>query len=203
MDKELLLFLEIHKIDLNDVQDAKGLPIYQIKDEMKSNDKLFAYNTTPCEKGGHTLRDRSGHCIVCNTANIAFMKRSRQTGYIYIAGSLLRNYIKVGMTTTGINDRISRMNSRRVGNTNDWVVLKTIKCDFANMIEFGIQNKLSRYSVNGENSTEIFRCSYNKANEIAETFFEENNIVKKEQKIHVVSLGRYNEFRNLINPNHQ
>ncbi|MDM1550918.1 GIY-YIG nuclease family protein [Empedobacter falsenii] len=199
MDKETLLFFEIHKIELNDVVDAEGAPIYQIKDRMKANDKLFAYNTTPCEKGNHTIRDRSGHCIVCNTASIAFMKRSRQTGFVYIAGSIRKNYIKIGMTTTGINDRISRMNSRNVGNTNDWVVLKTIKCNFANMVEFGIQSKLSKYSVDGENSSEIFRCSYNKANEIVEAYFEENQIIKKEQKVHVVSLSKYNEFRNLLN----
>ena len=77
------------------------------------------------------------------------------------------------------------------------VVLKSIKCDFVNIVEKGIQHKLVKYSVNGENSTEIFMCSYNKANEITQEYFDENNIIKLEQKVHVMSLTKYNEFKNL------
>ena len=203
MNDEIKKFLEYHKIDDRDIIDANGKTINDIKSIMKQNDKLFAYNTTPCQNG-HTIRDRHSHCIVCNTANIAFMKRSRETGYLYIAGSLTKQFIKVGMSTVRITDRLSRLNSRRVGNANDWVVIKTIKCDFVNRHEFAIHNLLRKYKINGNfadetESNEIFRCSYEKANDTIEKYFEENQIPKLESKTYLYNPEKY-YFKNLINP---
>jgi hypothetical protein len=206
MTKDLLEFIEYHKIDKNDIMDAKGLSISEIRDEMKKNDFLFAYNTTPCGNAGHTIRDRHDHCIACNTAHIAFMKRTKETGYIYIAGSIIKNFIKIGMTTENIEKRIGKLNSRKVGNTNDWVVIKAIKCDCANMVELGIHKELEKYKVEGDfydgdiESSEVFRCKYEKANEIVENYFANNNIIKKEQKTFLSNTDKYNSFRNLANP---
>ena len=147
MDKNLQEFLNYHKIDLDELYDAKGQPVNHIKDEMKREDKLFAFNTTPCQKAGHTIRDRYSHCIVCETANIAFMKRTRLPGFVYIAGSLSKQFIKVGMSTTKLEDRLSRLNSRKVGNTNDWVMIKAIKCDYANEKEIAVQKLLRKYKM--------------------------------------------------------
>ena len=203
MNDEIKKFLEYHKIDDRDIIDANGKTINDIKSIMKQNDKLFAYNTTPCQNG-HTIRDRHSHCIVCNTANIAFMKRSRETGYLYNAGSLTKQFIKVGMSTVRITDRLSRLNSRRVGNANDWVVIKTINCDFVNRHDFAIHNLLRKYKINGNfadetESNEIFRCSYEKANDTIEKYFEENQIPKLESKTYLYNPEKY-YFKNLINP---
>ncbi|WP_265129471.1 GIY-YIG nuclease family protein [Chryseobacterium oranimense] len=207
METNLLEFIEYHKIDKNDIMDAKGLSISEIKDEMKMNDILFAYNTTPCGNAGHTIRDRHSHCIVCNTANIAFMKRTKQTGHVYIAGSIIKNYIKIGMTTEDPIKRIGKLNSRKVGNTNDWVVIKSIKCDYANMVEFGIQKELQRYKVEGEyygdndtESSEMFRCRYKTAIETVEKYFSDKEINKKEEKTYLVNPEKYNNFKNIANP---
>lgn len=206
MDKDLIKFLEHHKIECSDVIDAEGRSVSEIRELMKERDILFAYNTTPCEKAGHTIRDRNSHCIMCDTTAIAFMKRTRVTGFVYIAGSLSRNFIKVGMTTESIDKRISKLNSRKVGNTADWVAIKIIKCDHANIVELGIHERLGKYSVTGEvsnddtESTEIFRCSYQKANEVVEKFFNERRIIKREEKILIIDQGKYNAFRNLVNP---
>jgi len=205
MEKELLDFIEYHKIDLKDLFNAKGLSVSCVKDEMKQKDFLFAFNTTPCQFG-HTIRDRNSHCIVCDTSNISFMKRSRHTGFLYIAGSIIKNYIKIGMTTEAIDKRLAKLNSKKVGNTNDWVVLKMIKCHKVNSIEFEIHKELERYKVEGEiygdniESSEIFRCKYEKANEIIEYYFLKNNIVKLEQKTFVNNTEKYNNFRNIVNP---
>lgn len=204
MEKSLLDFLDYHKINLDDLYDAKGQTVNQIKNEMKNEDKLFAINTTPCQKGGHTIRDRYSHCIVCETANIAFMKRTRLPGYVYIAGSLSKQFIKIGMSTTQMKDRISRLNSRGVGNTNDWVVIKAIKCDYANSNEEAIKMMLRKYKIDGDyydgvESNEIFRCSYEKANVALEEHFENNEIKKTETKTFIYNPEKY-AFRNLINP---
>ena len=206
MNKDLEDFIQHHKIDLADIIDADGLSISVIRNKMKENDILFAYNTTPCNNGGHTIRDRQSHCIVCNTVNIAFMKRTKATGFIYIAGSIFKNYIKIGMTTEDVNKRIIKLNSRGVGKTYDWVVIKAIKCDYANKVELGIHKELEKYKVKSDlydykqESSEIFRCKYEKANEILEKYLEENKVVKKEQKNYLINPEKYNNFKNLVNP---
>jgi len=207
MEKKLLEFIEYHKIDKYDIIDANGQSISDIEDDMKKNDILFAYNTTPCGNAGHTIRDRHSHCIVCNTAHIAFMKRTKETGYVYIAGSIIKNYIKIGMTTEDPEKRIGKLNSRKVGNTSDWVVIKAVKCDYANQVEIGIQKQLLKYKVDGDmyddnntESSEIYRCKYDKANDIFETYFEDKQIIRKDKKSYVVNPEKYNKFRNLANP---
>lgn len=206
MEKKLLEFIEYHKIDKYDIIDANGQSISDIKDDMKKNDILFAYNTTPCGNAGHTIRDRHSHCIVCNTAHIAFMKRTKETGYVYVAGSIIKNYIKVGMTTEDPEKRIGKLNSRKVGNTNDWVVIKAVKCDYANQVEIGIQQQLLKYKVDGDiydgdtESSEIYRCKYDKANDIFESYLEEKEVIRKDNKSYLVNPEKYNNFRNLANP---
>ncbi|WP_087093594.1 GIY-YIG nuclease family protein [Elizabethkingia anophelis] len=207
MEQNVLKFITYHKIDKDDIIDAKGRSISEIRDEMKINNILFAYNTTPCEKLAHTIRDRHSHCIVCNTANIAFMKRTKATGYVYIAGSIIKNYIKIGMTTEDPNKRIGKLNSRKVGNTSDWTIIKAIKCDHANMVEIDIQKALQKYKVEGEyygeesvESVEIFRCKYSKALETIENYFRDKEINKREEKIYLSDIEQYNNFRNLANP---
>lgn len=203
MNQQTKLFLEKHKISEREVIDAKGETIYQLADLMKSENKLFAYNTTQCLEG-HTIRSRSGHCIVCRPAGITFIRRSLETGNIYIAGSIAKEYIKIGMSTVPLDQRFSRLNSRRIGNTNDWVLIKSIKCDFANMHEFALHELLKKYKIDGDKfgfveSQEIFRCSYEKARSTMEKYFEENQIPIIETKTHLYNPEKY-AFRNLINP---
>ncbi|MDV3954530.1 GIY-YIG nuclease family protein [Elizabethkingia anophelis] len=207
METNLLQFITYHKIDKDDIMDAKGCSISEIRDKMKANNILFAYNTTPCEKSAHTIRDRHSHCIVCNTANITFMKRTKATGYVYIAGSIVKNYIKIGMTTEDPIKRIGKLNSRKVGNTNDWTIIKAIKCDHANMVEIDIQKSLQKYKVEGEyygeeliESVEIFRCKYSKALETVENYFRDKQINKREEKTYLSNIEQYNNFRNIANP---
>ena len=203
MEKYVLEFIEKLKLNKDDFFDAKGLSINYVYDEMKRLDKLFAYNTTPCQNAGHIIRDRHNHCIVCNTASITFMKRSRESGSIYIAGSIKRQITKVGMTTEKIENRVSKLNSRKVGNTNDWVVLKTFECIKVNFIELKIHKELEKYQISGDmygdtESNELFRCSFEKANEIVKKIFnDENHEIIKETNL-FYNKEKYS-FKNLVN----
>ena len=200
MENYVLQFIEKHKLNKDDFFDAKGSPVNH--DLMKSIDKLFAYNTTPCQTAGHIIRDRHSHCVVCNTAHIAFMKRSCEDGSIYIAGSIKKQITKVGMTTEKIESRISKLNSRKVGNTDDWVALKTFECIKVNFIELAIHKELEKYKVSGDmygdnESNELFRCSFEKANEIAEKAFKDkkHKIIKASNLLY--SKEKYN-FKNIV-----
>jgi hypothetical protein len=137
------------------------------------------------------------------------MKRSRVTGFVYIAGSIIKNYIKIGMTTEDPEKRIIKLNSRKVGNTNDWIVIKAVKCDYVNKVEKGIQQELIRYKVEGiiyddnTESSEIYRCKYDKANETLETYFADKKITKLGNKSYLANPDKFNTFRNIANPKHQ
>jgi hypothetical protein len=85
MDRELKAFIEYHKLDPDDFFDAKGQPAKSCYNEMKAKDKLFAYNTTACMASGHTVSDRHGHCIMCNTTSIAFIYDDGSIGIINYA----------------------------------------------------------------------------------------------------------------------
>jgi len=170
---------------------------------MKSNEKLFAYNAVPCSNFGHRLRDRHNHCIVCHPANIAFSLRNKQIGFIYIACSSKREITKVGMTTELIKTRLLKLNSRNVGNTDDWEILSSIKCANASLIELSVQKELKKYQVKGDlygetESKELFRCSFHKAKEIIDNFIIDNKLKIIEQKSYVQNKEKY-KFRNLIN----
>jgi hypothetical protein len=131
------------------------------------------------------------------------MKRSRESGSIYIVGSIKRQIIKVGMTTEKIENRVSKLNSRKVGNTNDWVALKTFDCIKVNFIEIKIHKEFEKYKISGDmygdtESNELCRCSFEKANEIVKKVFnDERHEILKETNLF------YNKevysFKNLVN----
>ena len=202
MNKEIRDFIEYHDLSEDDFFDAKGHSVKRYYREMKGNDILFAYNTNPCLKSGHTVRDRNGNCIMSNTAYIAFSIRKKQIGHIYIACSLRRQFTKVGMTTEKIENRKRKLNSRKVGNTQDWKMISSIKCAKANSIERKVHNNLAKYQIQGDfygntESREIFRCSYQKAKEILDHVLKENNVNVLEQKSYVSDVKEY-RFRNLV-----
>lgn len=109
------------------------------------------------------------------------------------------------MSTTKLEDRLSRLNSRRVGNTNDWEMIKGIKCDYANEKEIAIQKLLKKYKIDGDfydgvESNEIFKCSFETANKVLEDYFQENEVKRIETRTLIYNPTKY-YFRNLINPN--
>ena len=202
MNDELINFIYQHKLEIVDFFDANGKTVKSCYNEMKLQDKIFAFNTTPCSNHGHTTRDRQGHCIMCNTANISFSLRKKKIGFIYIACSLKKEISKVGMTTENIESRLSKLNSRKVGNTDDWKILYSIKCAKVNSVELLLHKGLKKYQIKGNyygttESKEIFRCSYHKAKELLERTIENNNIKIIEKKSYSFNKEKY-QFRNLI-----
>lgn len=59
-------FIKKHKIPHSALFDANGLSKKEYVLICKEKDIPFSYNTSPCKKGGHQIRTRHGHCLVCN-----------------------------------------------------------------------------------------------------------------------------------------
>ena len=173
LSKDQITFLTKHNISLGVVFNAKGLKRKVWQSQMKSLDMRFAYGVTPCRRMGHTLRSRSGHCIQCDTSDIAFMNRHYEEGYVYVSSSLKKNFLKIGCTSN-IQKRESSMNYNLYAGTNDWENVFSVKSKNAGKLEFDTHKQLSQfyfpvdYHRNGVIVTcrEIFKCEKNLAIEI-------------------------------------
>jgi len=161
------VFLKKHNIPFDLLHNSKDQRAKDYKLLMKESGKLFAYNTFPCKSFGHKLRSRSGHCIQCNTAMIAYQLRHYSAGMVYIAGSKKLKSIKIGFTRD-ISIRSISLNTNWYAGVNDWELLYAIESDSAGIIESEVNNKIRAYAHsydynhdgNWHNTKETFKCSY-------------------------------------------
>ena len=144
LSKTNLAFLNKHRISLGAVFDATGLGPKDYGKAMRALGKAIAYGVTPCRKGRHTLRSRSGTCVVCFPASLSFQSRFEALAYVYIAGSLKLNLIKAGYASE-ISARSSSLNEQNYAGASDWEILFWVKTENAGRIEFNLHTELSEY----------------------------------------------------------
>jgi len=127
LSKEQRDFLRHHKIPENLVFDATGLKRKEWQSQMEQLGLRFAFGVGKCKRG-HTLRSRAGNCIQCETANIAFTNRHYDDGFVYIAYSLEKILLKVGVAKS-IKKRMNSLNSLGYAGANDWKVLHSVEAN--------------------------------------------------------------------------
>ncbi len=88
-------FLRWHGLSVDDVFDARGMSGDVWKQLIREEGKTIALGTA-CGRGGHRLRTRAGHCVQCDPKKLAFQARHSADQYVYIAGSLSTQLIKIG-----------------------------------------------------------------------------------------------------------
>ena len=165
---EQIAFLENHNISTGNVFDATGLSKSEYREEMKQLGKLVAIGVTPCQKAGHTIRSRSGHCVECNPAAIAFQNRHTINAYVYVAGSKSLSVIKVGMASD-VTERMGSLNNLNYAGANDWTCLYWANTDNAGAIEASTHRALTQYAhpltyARGKHTVhclETFKCPAN------------------------------------------
>jgi hypothetical protein len=153
-----LHFLYAQRIDESAVMDCSWMRSRGYKWHMEHQGYLWCIAPKPCY-AGHRLRSRAGHCIQCDTARIAFVKRHHDTAYIYIVGSLESKAVKIGNAILP-ERRVAALNSRYYGGITDWVRLYHAKYEEAGKIEFAAHGRLFGYR---RGVKEIFRCNYGTA----------------------------------------
>lgn len=164
-----LRFLSSQKIDPNAVFDGRHYTNKQASEEAKRLGKRLVLGT-PCNKGGHRLRTRAGHCVQCDTKKIAYEQRFSKDGYVYIAGSLKGRIIKIG-TAKNVENRHAALIAESYGGFSDWELLMSVKVPEAGKIEQEALQDLSRfkfeghYSKNGkpQKAYELLSCTYTQA----------------------------------------
>jgi hypothetical protein len=201
LTKEQLEFLKEHEIPLDRVFDASGYTSKEYREIMKLSGKSFAFNVTPCQAYGHTLRTRAGHCIQCDTARIGFMKRNDLGGVVYIAGTLKGEIIKIGFSQS-LEGREESLNRNEYAGFNDWKTIYAIESPIAGQIEIKIKCLMSPYNRefdyhhdgHQQGSEETYTCSYSKAKNTLTALCKEQNFNIKVLKD--LNTNQF-EFRNL------
>jgi hypothetical protein len=112
-------FLSRHGIAPSEVFDAQGLSKSEYRDRMKELGAAVACNVSACYRGGHSLRSRSGHCVQCNPAALAFQARHSQGGMVYVAHSTSAGLVKIGCAQDPLS-RVVALNQRAYGGIVDW-----------------------------------------------------------------------------------
>lgn len=198
---EQIRFLKEQNIHPKYVFDAEGLSKSEYRVIMKELNKLIAYNVSPCQREGHTLRTRSGHCCQCNTAAIGFQKRNDSAGIVYIAGTLVGEVVKIGFSKA-VEVRSESLNRTKYAGFQDWKVLYALRSDNAGRIENKANSLLHQYALSTGyhhdghwvDSSETYHCAYSKAKEFIErVYLSEGYQVDIERK----SSTKEYEFKNL------
>lgn len=163
-------FFQSQRVPLSDVFDATGMRKVDYAVAMKEVGVNFAFGTTPCGKGGHSLRTRAGHCIQCDTSKIAYQLRHATPGYVYLAGSASTKLLKVG-TSIDVGDREKKLSEYAYGGATDWRILASVWVNEAGRTEFAVQDRLRDYATPAQyvrqgriqGCYELFNCSYERA----------------------------------------
>ncbi len=165
-------FFRDQKIPLSLVFNGSGMSKVVRESIMDSLDLKFYYGGTPCQKSGHTLRSKPGHCIQCDTSKIAYQMRSSQSGYVYLAYSRQGSCAKVGSTGTGPKERVGYLASSGYAGYSDWQLMTSKHIPSkAGVVEFHIHELLAEFqrplSYKKQDITvdsrEVFFCSLEKA----------------------------------------
>ena len=186
LTKEEKEFVKHHGISLSEIYDARGKISKVYHDEAKALGCRYVINSCMY---GHRLKTRSGHCIQCRPANIAFQKRYSEKGILYLA--VAGDVCKVGITENNFNDAKDSIYRREItlnmdggyGNLEGWKIIKYWEVINAGRIENEVHQLLVKYKMedvkywySGEwrVADELFGCSsitaLNAVNEIIDEY---------------------------------
>ncbi len=164
--KEIDFFIH-HKIAPSDLFDCCGRTVIHLKNEMKSSGRIIGYNSTSCQKKGHRIKTRSGHCPMCDPSKIEFIRRSEKPGYVYIAFSKTAQLYQIGFSED-YEDRAKSINYTRYGGFSDWVLELVIYSTIAGRLKLMIKSDLKPFSTASnyfhdnhiQEAFELYNCDF-------------------------------------------
>jgi len=171
LDERELMFLARYGLSVEQVFDGRGWSQKACRVEAKSQGKTLVLGS-PCHKSQHRLRTRAGHCAQCDPKKMAYEARHFVSGYVYIAGSKRKQFIKIGSTGC-IDDRKRTLRNQYYAGAWDWNILAWIRVVNSGSVEHDVSKSLSASSMAAEYlkdgrvqvASEIFRCTYTVARE--------------------------------------
>lgn len=175
LSPEQRTFLAAHAIPLSLVFDASGMTRGRYQELMAQQGKQFAFGTGICNRLHRSIRSRTGHCMQCNPARIAFVLGEDAPANVYIAGSKLARLLKVGRSSD-LNSRLRNLNVERWANRGDWLLLAFAHTKRAGRVERLVHGRLSSWGASCDyvqggiwhHSHEVFRCDFADAKDALE-----------------------------------
>ena len=145
LSQEQIDFLNLHNISRDKVFGATKYTQKTYRALMKEGGFIVATGVTKCNEGHHSLRSRSGHCVMCNSATLSFQKRHKNIGDLYVMHSPNTNLVKVGIADSA-EERIVTVNKQAYGDVKDWRLVFWIRVTNAGYAEGRVHTLLSEYS---------------------------------------------------------
>lgn len=147
LTKEQIIFLKSQGIAPAQLFDASSTKSKVDREsKMKALELSLYFGGSACDKAGHTLRTKAGHCIQCDTSKIAYQQRHSASGYVYLAYSQSRKLAKVGFTKNHPQDRVESLRREQYANSLDWDLKKHIRYEKdAGRKEFAIHSLLEAH----------------------------------------------------------
>ena len=137
-------FLESNRVPFGAVLDANGLEKPDWRKLIRALEKWVIVGGLPCEKAGHTIRLRSGHCYQCGTSSPVFLLRKLNFTNLYIAGSSSGGFLKLG-SSRDFKKNIETLNQHKYAGVDDWQVIIAYEVKGSEKIEFKTQRKIKRF----------------------------------------------------------
>lgn len=141
-------FLVSQKIGEHLIFDGRGMSKIEREEKANSEGLWLILTDSPCREAGHRLRTSSGHCVQCDTANIAFARRHHERGFVYVAASPRAKLLKIGCTRD-VSHRQYMLNVHRYAESEDWRIIAYAKTDNMGRVEFEIHSELRNICVTG------------------------------------------------------
>ena len=141
LTEEQIDFLASVNVPIYQTLDAKGTPPRFYSEIMKRDDLVVAYGVTACYEG-HTLRNRSGHCVQCNTARLTFQSRPGESGFIYLAACEDPKVLKIGVAQN-INTRERSLRDQSYGGYSEWKMIFSQWVEKSGEVEQSIHKEIA------------------------------------------------------------
>ena len=169
LTKDEIEFLRSQGLTPEDVYDGRAQASAVTREAARAAKKRVVLGA-PCQKGGHRLRTRAGHCIVCDTSKLAYQDRHLAAGFVYIAGSKARRLIKIGIAKS-VDQRERNLNAHRYANTEDWRMLFHLGVETGGEAERRVHQGLEAFKIvvpyakdgRDQDAGEVYQTSFSMA----------------------------------------
>lgn len=131
-------FLRKQGLSKQDVFDAREIPLKEAKPQAKLEGKSVLLGSK-CQKAGHRLRTRSGHCIQCDTSKIAFAGRNSTPADFYLAFTPRGNLVKFGISSDA-HQREESLRTSKYGGFDDWQIIVARRVKAAEQLESHVKS---------------------------------------------------------------
>jgi hypothetical protein len=163
-------FLSLHGFNREDVHDGRHQSKSSREEAAKREGKPLILTSVVCRAAGHRIRTRGGHCFQCNPLRLVYQIRHGEPAFVYVAGSLTGQLIKIG-SAGDIPTRQRKLRYDQYAGFADWKIMFSVWANEAGKVESDASARIADrrtyqpYFKDGveQVAVEAFRCRFSTA----------------------------------------